>query len=162
MRRRAPRAQARRYGAFIGCSRFPACRYRRPLAADRTQSGAEGSEPVRIGADPDSGQPLMARRGRYGLYVQRGLDAGEERAARASVPRGMDPHEITPDVTRALLALPRTVGRHPVSGERILAGIGRYGAWLKHGPACVSLPDDEDVLTIGLNRAVMLVDAKSA
>ena len=151
-----------RYGAFIGCSRFPACRYRRPLAADRAQPGAEGSEPARIGTDSETGQPLTLRRGRYGLYVQRGEDAGEERAARASVPRGMDLHEVTPDVARALLALPRTVGVHPVSGETILAGIGRYGAWLKHGPTYLSLPDDEDVLAIGLNRAVMLVDTKTA
>ena len=151
-----------RYGAFIGCSRFPACRYRRPLAADRAPPGTGGGEPGPIGTDPDTGQPLTLRRGRYGLYVQRGADVGEERAARASVPRGMDPHDVTADVARALLALPRTVGVHPVSGETILAGIGRYGAWLKHGPTYVSLPDDEDVLAIGLNRAVMLVDTKSA
>ena len=151
-----------RYGAFIGCSRFPACRYRRPLAGDRAQPGAGGHEPGLIGVDPDTGQPLTLRSGPYGLYVQRGEDAGEERAARASVPKGTAPHEVTPDVARALLALPRTVGVHPVSGEPILAGIGRYGSWLKHGPTYVSLPDDEDVLTVGLNRAVMLVDTKSA
>ena len=151
-----------RYGAFVGCSRFPACRYRRPLAAERTPPGAGGGEPEPIGTDPETGQALTLRRGRYGLYVQRGEDAGEVRAPRASVPRGMDLHEVTPDVARALLALPRTVGVHPVSGETILAGIGRYGAWLKHGRTYVSLPDDEDVLAVGLNRAVMLVDTKSA
>ena len=68
--------------------------------------------------------------------------------------------EVTPDVARRLLALPRTVGVHPVSGETILAGLGRYGAWLKHCPTYVSLPDDEDVLSIGLDRAVMLADTK--
>ena len=151
-----------RYGAFIGCSRFPDCHYRRPLAAEGAPPGAGGREPVPLGADPDTGQPLTLRSGPYGLYVQRGEGAGEDRAARASVPRGTDPHEITPDVARRLLALPRTVGVHPVSGETILAGLGRYGAWLKHGPTYVSLPDDEDVLSIGLNRAVMLVDTKLA
>ena len=59
---------------------------------------------------------------------------------------------------RALLALPRTVGTHPETGKAILAGIGRYGPWLKHGAVCVALPEDEDVLAVGLNRAVMLVD----
>jgi len=50
----------------------------------------------------------------------------------------------------------------PGGGETIVAGIGGYGVGLKHGPTYVSLPDDEDVLAIGLNRAVMLVDAKRA
>lgn len=74
----------------------------------------------------------------------------------------MAPHEITPDVARALLALPRTVGVYPDTGKTVLAGIGRYGAWLKHGTGYVALPDDEDVLATGLNRAVALVDAKRA
>ena len=59
---------------------------------------------------------------------------------------------------RALLALPRTVGTHPETGKAILAGIGRYGPRLKHGAAYVALPEDEDVLAVGLNRAVTLVD----
>ena len=67
-------------------------------------------------------------------------------------------HEITPEVVRALLALPRTVGTHPETGKDILAGIGRYGPWFKHGATYLPLPEDEDVLTVGLNRAVMLVD----
>ena len=46
---------------------------------------------------------------------------------------------------------PRTVGVHPDTGKPILAGVGRYGSWLRHGRAYVSLPDDEDVLTVGLN-----------
>ena len=71
---------------------------------------------------------------------------------------GMEADEITPETARALLALPRTVGTHPETGKEILAGIGRYGPWLKHGAAYVALPEDEDVLSVGLNRAVTLVD----
>ena len=150
-----------RYGPFIGCSLFPVCRYSRPLAtdpADRTERG----EPLPLGTDPDTGLALTLRRGRYGRYVQRGEHTKDAPAARGTVPLGMETLEITPEVARALLALPRTVGVHPDTGKTILAGIGRYGPWLKHGAAYVSLPEDEDVLAIGLNRAVMLVDAKSA
>ena len=74
----------------------------------------------------------------------------------------MEPREITQDVARAPLAMPRTVGVHPDTGKTILAGIGLYGSWLKHGSKYVPLPDDEDVLAIGLNRAVALVDARRA
>ena len=61
---------------------------------------------------------------------------------------------------RALPALPRTVGVHPATGRTILAGVGHYGPWLKPGAHNVPLPDDEEVLAVGLNRAVALVDAR--
>ena len=144
-----------RYGPFVGCARYPACRYTRPLARDPADDGAG---PVDLGADPETGLALTLRSGRYGRYVQRGEDGKDPRAARGTVPMGMEAQEITPEVARALLALPRTVGTHPDTGKLILAGIGRYGPWLKHGAAYVPLPEDEDVLAIGLNRAVMLVD----
>ena len=150
-----------RYGPFVGCSNYPECRYSRPLAADPADTG-QGREPVPLGTDPDTGLALTLRRGRYGRYVQLGEDGGTERVVRGTVPMGMEADEITPELARALLALPRRVGVHPDTGKKILAGIGRYGSWLKHGTAYMPLPDDEDVLTIGLNRAVALVDAKRA
>ena len=72
----------------------------------------------------------------------------------------MEADEITPEVAGPLLALPRTVRAQPRTGRTVLAGNGRYGAWLNHGATYVSLPDDEDVLTVGLNRAVVLVDTR--
>ena len=72
----------------------------------------------------------------------------------------MGADEITPELVSALLALPRTVGEHPETGRKILAGVGRYGTWLKHGTTYIPLPDDEDVLAVGLNRAIALVDAR--
>ena len=144
-----------RYGPFVGCSRYPACRYTRPLARDPADDGA-GS--VALGNDPETGLALTLRSGRYGRYVQLGEDGKGPKAARGTVPMAMEAREITPEVARALLDLPRAVGTHPDTGKPILAGIGRYGPWLKHGAAYVPLPEDEDVLAIGLNRAVMLVD----
>ena len=64
-----------------------------------------------------------------------------------------------PGGARALLALPRAVGVHRDTGKTNLAGIGRYGPWLRHGATYLPLPD-VDVLYIGLNRAVALVHAK--
>ena len=141
-----------RYGPFVGCERYPGCRYTRPLARDPADDGVG---PVDLGTDPGTGLALTLRTGRY---VQRGEVGKDPEAARGTVPLGMEAHEITPEVVRALLALPRTVGAHPETGKAILAGIGRYGPWLKHGGAYLPLPEDEDVLTIGLNRAVVLVD----
>jgi len=101
------------------------------------------------------------RKGPYGNYVQLGEATGngkvKEKPKRASLPRGLAPAEV--DLARALglLALPREIGRHPESGDPISAGIGRFGPYLKHGLAFKSLGADDDVLTIGLNRAVSLL-----
>ena len=61
-----------------------------------------------------------------------------------------------------MLSLPREVARHPTSGEPILAGIGRYGAYVQHGKTYANLGKDEDVLAIGGNRAIDLIVAKES
>ena len=76
---------------------------------------------------------------------------------RVSLPQGMAPSEVDLDRGLALLALPRELGPHPETGEMITAGIGRFGPYLKHGPVYKSLAKDDDVLSIGLNRAVSLL-----
>ena len=146
-----------RRGVFVGCGRFPECRFTRPLAA-----GGDDGWPRPLGEDPKSGLALSLRRGRFGLYVQRGASMEEAGAATVSVPEAMAAETVTPEVAGALLALPREVGRHPDSGEPILAGIGRYGPWLRHRRTYASIPADEDVLAIGLNRAVVLIAEKEA
>ncbi len=73
---------------------------------------------------------------------------------------GMEPRQIRPEVARAVLALPRTVGVRPDTGRTPIAGFGLYGSWLMHRASYVPLPDDEDVMVVGLNRAVALVDAR--
>ena len=80
---------------------------------------------------------------------------------RVSLPKGMDIDAVNLDTALRLLALPREVGLHPESHEPITAGIGRFGPYVKHGTTYKSLPAGDDVLTIGLNRAVsLLAEAK--
>ena len=148
-----------RFGPFVSCGNFSDCRYSRPLSGDPAER-EEARRPVVLGTDAETGLAITLHRGRYGRYIQRGEDEGKTRALRRTVPASMEADEITPEVARALLALPRIVGVHPETGKTIRAGLGRYGAWLKHGANYVPLPDDEDVLTVGLNRAVALVDAR--
>jgi DNA topoisomerase-1 len=76
---------------------------------------------------------------------------------RVSLPQGMVPSEVDLDRGLALLALPRELGPHPEDREMITAGIGRFGPYLKHGPVYKSLAKDDDVLSIGLNRAISLL-----
>ena len=81
---------------------------------------------------------------------------------RASLPRGMAATHVDLEKALALLSLPRDVGVNPNTGEMITAGIGRFGPYVKHGTTYVSLKGDDDVLTVGLNRAVELVETAIA
>ena len=166
MRRRCPACggdtlelKLSRYGPFVGCADYPDCAYRRSLgAAAAKEDGYAG--PRALGADPDTGMAVTLRRGPTGWYVQRGERAGKEKPDRMSLPPSLEPDDIDLGLALRLLALPRRVGLHPETGEPILAGIGRYGPWVRHGGTYAAIPDGEDVLGVGINRAVALIADK--
>jgi DNA topoisomerase-1 len=160
-------------GAFIGCSNYPECRYTRNVGGDQ----AGGTEDVRsLGRHPETGEEVTLRPGPYGLYVQLGEapvpdpeapkpKKGAKKPAvpkpkRASLPKGMDPASVTLEIALGLLSLPRLVGIHPEKQEPIHAGIGQFGPYVKLGPVYASLDKDDDVLSLGLNRAVVLLAKK--
>ena len=108
-----------------------------------------------------TGKQVTLRKGPYGLYVQLGEPEGKEKPKRQSLLKDMTPDDVTLEKALALLALPRELGPHPEDGEMILAGVGRFGPYVKHGPKYKSIPADESVLEIGMNRAVaLLAEAK--
>ncbi|MGA8989168.1 MAG: topoisomerase C-terminal repeat-containing protein, partial [Rhodoplanes sp.] len=148
-----------RYGAFIGCSNYPDCRYTRPFSVPGADGVAE-PETRTLGQDPDTGLDVSLRTGRFGPYVQLGEGNGEEKPKRAGLPKRTDPETVDLAFALGLLSLPREVGRHPEDGEPIVAGIGRYGAYVQHGKTYANLEPGDDVLTVGLNRAVTLIADK--
>jgi len=149
-----------KFGAFIGCSNYPNCRHTRPLALE---ADAESAVPeTALGTDPGTGLPVALKKGPYGHYVQLGEGNGEFKPKRVALPRSLRPTEVDLETALRLLALPRELGTHPETGEAITAGIGRFGAYLKHGAAFKSLGADDDVLTIGLNRAIVLLAEPSS
>ena len=144
-----------KFGAFIGCSNYPNCRYTRPLAIE---SDADAAPPeTALGTEPGSGLAVTLKKGPYGHYVQLGEGNGEFKPKRVALPRSLKPADVDLETALRLLALPRELGRHPETGDTITAGIGRFGAYIKHGATFKSLGADDDVLTIGLNRAVVLL-----
>jgi len=152
-----------KFGAFIGCSNYPECRYTRQLG-QTGEEGQEGATPDRIelGHDPETGEPVTLRNGRFGPYVQLGEAQDGEKPKRSSVPKGMDPAHVTLDTALRLLSLPREVGPHPETGKPIVAGIGRYGPFVEHAGKYANLDSAEEVFTVGLNRAVsLLAEAKT-
>jgi DNA topoisomerase-1 len=155
-----------RTGAFIGCSNYPECRYTRPLAVPVEGEDASNDGPRTLGTDPVTGQEVSLRRGPYGLYVQLGEPGTDEKGKatkprRASLPRGMDPDTLTLERALALLNMPRVIGLHPETGEEITANLGRFGPYLKMGALSQSLTPGDDVLSMGMNRAMeLLANAK--
>ncbi len=155
-----------RYGSFIGCSNYPACQYTRRLAIE---GGDENDETLKegmrgLGPHPDTGEEITVRRGPYGLYVQQG-EPGEDKKQkprRTSLPRGMTGEAITLDQAIGLLSLPRAIGLHPETREPIEAGIGRFGPYVRMGAVFGSLDRDDDILAIGINRAVDVLAKKLA
>jgi DNA topoisomerase-1 len=153
-----------KFGAFIGCSNYPECRYTRQLAASagaddeaKAVEGTAAGGPRVLGSDPGTGLDVTLRDGRFGPYVQLGEG---EKPKRASLPKGMSPSMLDLERALALLSLPKEVARHPESGEPILVGIGRFGPYVQHGRIYANLGKDDDVLEIGANRAIDLIIAK--
>ncbi len=156
-----------RYGSFIGCSNYPACQYTRRLAIEGGVE--EGDETLKegmrvLGRHPDTGEEITVRRGPYGLYVQQG-EPGEDKKAkprRTSLPRGITGEAITLEQAVGLLSLPREIGLHPETRQPIEAGIGRFGPYVRMGAVFGSLDRDDDVLAVGINRAVDVLAKKLA
>ena len=184
-----------KFGAFIGCSNYPECKFTRPLVVpDGTEDdhAALANEPKILGEEEGTGRSISLRRGPYGPYVQ--IDPPPEAVAevdainkefekefqakvkkaeengkkppkkakrkaqpkpkRQGLPAGTNVEDVTLEMAVGLLALPRDVGTHPETGDMIQAGIGRFGPFLKHEGKFTSLPKDDDVMHVGMNRAV--------
>ncbi|MEH2514268.1 DNA topoisomerase-1 [Nitrobacteraceae bacterium AZCC 1564] len=151
--------KAGKFGAFVGCTNYPECRYTRPLAASSGQSDRV------LGKDPATGLDVAVKAGRFGPYIQLGEPkdySEDEKPKRAGIPKNMSPADVELDLAIKLLSLPRDIGPHPEDGEIITAGIGRFGPFVRHGKTYASLEAGDDVYSIGLNRAVTLIAEKIA
>jgi DNA topoisomerase-1 len=148
-----------RFGAFIGCSNYPECRYTRPIATPDGEDGqAEGGD-RELGLDPATLQKVWLKAGRFGPYVQLGEG---DKPRRSSLPKGWAPGTLDLDQGLRLLSLPREVGRSPDDGMPILAGLGRYGPYVQHDKTYASLGSVEEAFEVGLNRAITLIAEKRA
>src|SRR4029079_1804120 len=95
--------------------------------------------------------------GPYGPYIQLGEPEGEKKPKRVSVPKNIVPDSVTLDTALQLLALPRDLGAHQDSGKKVVAAIGRFGPYVSHDGTFKSIPRDESVFDIALERAVALL-----
>jgi DNA topoisomerase-1 len=146
-----------KFGAFIGCSNYPECRFTRQIAQDGEENGENADR--ELGIDPRTGETVWLKNGRFGPYVEA---VGAEKPRRASLPKLWPPASMDIDKALRLLNLPREVGMHPEDGKPILAGIGRYGPYVQHDGTYANLESAEEVFDVGLNRAVTVLAEKKA
>ncbi len=151
-----------KFGAFIGCSNYPDCRFTRQLSGAQDASPEASADGKVLGEDPETGLAVTLRTGRFGPYLQLGEANGGEKPKRASIPKGFEADTMDLDMALTLLALPREVGLHPETGKAIVAGFGRYGPFIEHDGKYANLSTAEEVFSVGLNRAVSLLADKAA
>ncbi len=147
-----------RFGAFVGCSDYPDCKFTRPISYKKIK---EAFEDEVLGIDEASNKEIKLLNGRFGPYIQLGEQEGKDKPQRSSVPKGVSPSEIDLEKAKYLLSLPREIGSHPESGEIITVNYGRYGGYLSCAEKNASLEDNSEIFDIGINRAVdLLANAK--
>ncbi len=157
-----------RFGAFVGCSNYPECRFTRQFSQSNEEADGNGAgEDRMLGPDPETGRDVFFKTGRFGPYVELAAPDSEdkkkkEKPKRMSIPKGMDPGDITLEKALELLSLPRQVGEHPETGKMITASIGRYGPYVSHQGTYANLDSPEEVFTVGLNRAVTVLAEKKS
>ncbi|MEM7068780.1 MAG: type I DNA topoisomerase [Pseudomonadota bacterium] len=152
-----------KFGAFVGCSNYPECAYTRQLGQSDAEAAQQAANdgPKMLGVDPETGEDITLRTGRFGPYIQRGEGKAKD-VKRAGIPKGWDPLSVDYEKALRLLSLPREVGPHPESGKIITAGLGRFGPFVLHDGLYANMESVEDVFTIGINHAVTLLAEKAA
>ncbi len=141
-----------RRGRFIGCAGYPECDYTRNVDGDAAVPAKR-----EIGVDPKTHKAIQLLQGPYGPYIQLGEPEGDKKPKRVSVPKNIAPDAVTLEAALKLLALPRDLGAHPDTGKKVHAAIGRFGPYVSHDGHFKSIPKDESVFDIGLERAVALL-----
>ncbi|RCL04107.1 MAG: DNA topoisomerase I [Candidatus Tokpelaia sp. JSC189] len=143
-----------RYGAFVGCSNYPECKYIHQLGNNKEE---QADKPTILGQNPQTGEDIIILTGRFGHYVQCGKN---KEARRASIPKSWKIADIDLQKALALLSLPREIGIHSETGKVITSSIGRYGPYLNHNGQYANLESIDEVFTVGINRAIMLLGEK--
>jgi DNA topoisomerase-1 len=147
-----------KFGAFLGCSNHPECKFTRQLGGSENDQKAAMEGDREMGIDPASGSMIWLKVGPYGPYLQLGeAEKGGPKPKRTSLPKGLEPDAVDHELAIKLIALPRIVGNHPETGSPITAAIGRYGPFVEHEKKYANLPDWREVLDIGINRAVTVI-----
>lgn len=145
-----------KFGAFIGCSNYPECKYTKPLVDTSDEEAADIQKP-KSGEDKIitelNGLNVYLKHGPYGYYLQLGEDATAttEKPKRAPLPKNITPEELTAEQAIRLLSLPFDLG------DGIQVNIGKFGPYIKQGNKSKSLTGQDTIFNISLERAQQIL-----
>ena len=145
-----------KFGAFIGCSNYPECKYTKPLV-DTAEEEAGDMPRIKAGEDKVlgemNGMKIYLKKGPYGFYLQLGEDATAttEKPKRSALPKNIAPEELTIEQATRLLSLPFDLG------DGIQVNIGKFGQYIKQGGKSKSLSGNDNIFNITLERAQELL-----
>ncbi len=166
-----------RGGAFIGCSNYPECKFTRPLSKAKAAAQSQLAEPKFLGKH-ENGNDIFLKNGRFGPYLQyeKVLEENieEEKPKKrkktkkkkpevnellknVSIPKGIDLESINIDKAKFLCSLPKSLGVNPENQKEITLNTGRFGPYLKCENKSARLENVEEIFSIGLNRAIILI-----
>ncbi len=157
-------------GAFIGCSNYPECKFTRPLSKAKASEQISLAEPKLIGGN-ENDKDIYLKNGRFGPYLQYEILNDDlvknskktkksnmnENLKNVSIPKGIDIDSIDLEKAKFLCSLPKIIGTHPDTGKDITLNSGRFGPYLKCESKSARLENVEELFTIGLNRAIILI-----
>ncbi len=146
-----------KFGAFIGCSDYPECKFTRPFDKEDTSAeAAPQAEDKVLGAHPETQKDVLLKRGPYGWYVETEFD----KVKRVTLPKDLIPDEVNLDTATFLLTLPRTLGQHPETGKDVKINNGRFGPYAQHQKTFASLGKKYSLFEVTFDEALELVEAK--
>jgi DNA topoisomerase-1 len=143
-----------KFGAFIGCSNYPECNYKRSLFNEELIDTSKENNKV-IGIDSKTKKEILLKKGPYGLYLEK-EEGGKLK--RVSLPTNISPESVNLETATNLLSFPKILGKHPSIGENIFVKIGRYGPYLECNKKSFALKHIDKV-GISLDEAVQFIDA---
>ncbi len=166
-----------RGGAFIGCSNYPECKFTRPLSKAKAAQQSNLSEPKILGQN-DNGKYIYLKNGRFGPYLQHEIDPdlietesknkkkkknkkskkiNGSKFKNISIPKGISIDSIDLEKSKFLCSLPKSLGINPENGKEITLNSGRFGPYLKCENKSARIENVEEIFSIGLNRAIVLI-----
>ena len=161
-----------RGGAFIGCSNYPECKFTRPLSKVKAAAQYSLAEPKLLGQN-DFGKNIYLKNGRFGPYLQyeKEIDKEVEKPKKrkkkkvkendhlknVSIPKGIEVDSVDLKQAKFLCSLPKILGQHPDTAKDITLNSGRFGPYLKCENKSARLENVEELFTIGINRAVIMI-----
>ena len=161
-----------RGGAFVGCSNYPECKFTRPLSRAKAAAQYNLAEPKLIGKN-DDGKNIYLKNGRFGPYLQYEIIPEiivqklkkirkkkikeKDNLKNISIPKGINIDDVDLDRAKFLCSLPKTLGKHPDTGKDIILNSGKFGPYLRCENKSARLENVEELFTIGINRAVVMI-----